>query len=775
MKQKRLKFLTKAETLKLLEQNITKGKVLPQISFTVGDMQTDTAAIREKVFAAFGKHKFIVRSSALSEDSDSESQAGKYLSIQNVSIENIIEAIEKVKDSYMDNNPHNQILIQPMLDNILLSGVVFTIDPNTGGNYFVINYDANTGSTDSVTSGQGKDLQTCYIFHGKKSDNYQLNRVVDTAQEIMDLFGIKNIDIEFAFTCNEELYILQARPLIIHRAVADLKKQSVELERAYDFINKNMNPKPYLKGRRTLYGVMPDWNPAEMIGLRPAPLASSLYRRLITDGTWAYQRNEYGYRNLRSFPLMVEFCGLPYIDIRVSFNSFIPKDIDDNLSDRLANYYLDSLAKNPEKHDKVEFDIVFSCYTFDLSERIKMLSAHGFTAHDQELLKDSLKKLTNTIINIKDGLWITETKKIDILDERREIIISSDLDVISKIYWLLADCTRYGTLPFAGLARGGFIAVQILRSLVSIGILSSDDYQNYMGNLNAVSSQISQDWQDMSCNAFLRKYGHLRPGTYDILSKRYDASPEIYFDKESSEKSSHIEKKAFLLSLEQYTAIQEEMMKQGLEGDVLALFKFCKTAIEGREYSKFIFTKSLSYILELFAELGEHYGLSREDMSYLDCSIIDKLYSSTVDVEHVLKESIRTGKEQHTTTTTFTMPPVIMSPDDIYSFHMPSGIPNFITLKEMYGEIYTGELRREKIMGKILLISAADPGYDWIFSCDIIGFITAYGGANSHMAIRANELGLPAVIGIGQKEFDRLSHVKIVRVDCANKKIEIIK
>jgi phosphohistidine swiveling domain-containing protein len=205
------------------------------------------------------------------------------------------------------------------------------------------------------------------------------------------------------------------------------------------------------------------------------------------------------------------------------------------------------------------------------------------------------------------------------------------------------------------------------------------------------------------------------------------------------------------------------------------LFKFCKTAIEGREYSKFIFTKSLSYILELFAELGDHYGLSREDMSYLNCSVIDKLYSSTVDVERTLKESIRDGKEQHDVTTSFTMPPVIMAPDDIYSFHMPSGIPNFVTLKEMYGEIYTGELRREKISGKILLISAADPGYDWIFSCDIIGFITAYGGANSHMAIRANELGLPAVIGIGQKEFDRLSHVKIVRVDCANKKIEIIK
>ena len=31
---------------------------------------------------------------------------------------------------------------------------------------------------------------------------------------------------------------------------------------------------------------------------------------------------------------------------------------------------------------------------------------------------------------------------------------------------------------------------------------------------------------------FLLKYGHLRPGTYDILS-RYDKSPELYFDWEN--------------------------------------------------------------------------------------------------------------------------------------------------------------------------------------------------------------------------------------------------
>ena len=104
---------------------------------------------------------------------------------------------------------------------------------------------------------------------------------------------------------------------------------------------------------------MPDWNPAEIIGIRPK-LALSLYRELVTDSIWAYQRHNYGYRNLRSHPLMVNFFGLPYIDVRVSFNSFIPADLEDKLATKLIDYYISRLEENPSLHDKVEFEILFS-------------------------------------------------------------------------------------------------------------------------------------------------------------------------------------------------------------------------------------------------------------------------------------------------------------------------------------------------------------------------------------------------------------------------------
>ena len=77
--------------------------------------------------------------------------------------------------------------------------------------------------------------------------------------------------------------------------------------------------------------------------------------------------------------------------------------------------------------------------------------------------------------------------------------------------------------------------------------------------------------------------------------------------------------------------------------------------------------------------------------------------------------------------------------------------------------------------GKILMIPSADPGFDWIFSQGICGFITMYGGANSHMAIRAGELGIPAVVGIGAKEFDRLKKAKSLEINCSAKFVRILK
>ena len=81
----------------------------------------------------------------------------------------------------------------------------------------------------------------------------------------------------------------------------------------------------------------------------------------------------------------------------------------------------------------------------------------------------------------------------------------------------------------------------------------------------------------------------------------------------------------------------------------------------------------------------------------------------------------------------------------------------------------------KNLNGKIILIENADPGFDWIFTKRIKGFVTQYGGSNSHMAIRAAELNIPAVIGCGQKKFEELKASSDIEIDTLNKKIEILR
>lgn len=790
---------TKAETLQMLYQKLKHAEVLPQYCFTVKDWKTEREKVKKSFLSLDWNAKVIVRSSSQAEDTHTSSQAGKYESIADVSgLEEFQRAVEKVIDSYDDHNEANQVLVQPMLSDVYICGVAFTLDPNTLGNYYVINYDDN-GSTSAITSGSGRENKLYYRFKRKDRKHYveegweehlasmdRMNRLCMTLQELEAFFEQNNLDVEFAFSETDKLYILQVRTLCIQKKPADRDRQEEELIRIKEKINQAQKKKPFLCGKKALYSVMTDWNPAEMIGIRPKPLALSLYREIITDNVWAYQRDNYGYRNLRSFPLMVDFGGLPYIDVRVSFNSFVPAGLEEELSDKLVNYYLDCLTANPAKHDKAEFDIVFSCYTFDLPERIQVLKDYGFSEDEIAKITDALRDVTNNIIDHKNGLWRKDYGKIHILNRRYEEIVRSDFSKIEKVYWLLEDCKRYGTLPFAGLARAAFIAVQILKSLIACGIIDEADYESFMSGVNTVSSDMNVDFREMSKNAFMRKYGHLRPGTYDITSLRYDEAPELYFEWNTKEdaydihnrkESGREEKEEFRLSLQQLGELKAQLQKNGLTNDILELMDFIRTVIEGREYGKFAFTRNLSMALRLVEEIGEECGFSREECAFVNIRDIYELYASARDVRIRFADSIKRGKRDYSVTQAITLPPMIASPEDTMQFYYPDSEPNYVTSNQAVGEVcILGEGRHmEEMRGRIILIPSADPGYDWIFSHEVKGFITMYGGANSHMAIRAGELSIPAVVGVGAKNFEKYKMARVLEIDAAAKLIRILK
>ncbi len=777
---------TKAGTLAALSGALTTGRVLPLFVVTAGEVATRREETIRAIQSAFADDLLIVRSSAKAEDALLASNAGHFTSVASVpraDAARIGEAIDEVLRSYGDPAPDEQLLVQPMLRDIEVAGVAFTADLDTLAPYYVVNYD-ESGATDGITSGQDTRAATYVQFKGSPVTPPLpfLAKLLEACRELERLCDNGALDIEFAFS-RGELYVLQVRP-IVRRGKDDLSRVDLKptLEKIHRKIQKLSAPHPNLLGERVIFGVMPDWNPAEIIGIKPRRLALSLYKELVTDSIWAYQRDNYGYRNLRSHPLMVSLLGMPFIDVRVDFNSFIPKSLEEPIAARLASYYLDRLAASPNLHDKVEFEIVFSCYHLSLPEDLAPLVGHGFTQGDVTAIEDALRSLTNRVIDPEEGLLKHDLERVEMLAQKRASILHSDLSDIEKIYWLVEHCKRYGTLPFAGIARAAFVAVQMLRSCVTGGVLTRDEHDAFLRSLNTVTRRLATATRGMqegtvSREQFLAEFGHLRPGTYDILSPRYDENFDGYFAAADRASEAH-DVPPFALSDAQRARIDALLREHGIRCDADGLLRFMVAAIEGREHAKLVFTRTLSDTLRLIAELGARYGVSVEELSHVDVRTILNLYASLdhQDLKDIFSRDAEYGARVHEYTRALRLPSLIREPGDVYGFFVAAETPTFVTTKRVVGEVLRlDEGVEADPSGSIVFIESADPGFDFLFARNIKGLVTCFGGANSHMAIRCAEFGIPAVIGAGEMNFATWSRASILEVNCGNQQVQVVR
>ena len=118
---------------------------------------------------------------------------------------------------------------------------------------------------------------------------------------------------------------------------------------------------------------------------------------------------------------------------------------------------------------------------------------------------------------------------------------------------------------------------------------------------------------------------------------------------------------------------------------------------------------------------------------------------------------------------------MLLSTSNVYYFKEENNESNFVTNKDIIAKnTFIENFKNLNLKNKIVCIESADPGHDFLFSKGIKGLITKFGGANSHMAIRCNELNIPAAIGVGEKKFNEIKSLNVLRLNCENKKIEKI-
>ena len=782
---------TKAQTLQRLQGMVKRSRIEDQVSFTVSQWLDDAHGIVRLINQKFFDASLVVRSSALSEDGFSYSNAGAYTSILNVdgsSQDVLTGAIEEVIKSYPDRNGSNQVLVQPMLSSVQASGVVFTRTLEAGAPYYVVNYDDVTGSTESITNGSSRHHKTLIIrrdaFENSPNIPEHLRELLPALREIESLLDYDSLDIEFALS-SDGLHILQVRPIAVDHSDVQVADDDVLclLAKAQQYFVRLQAETPFCLGSSTIFGVMPDWNPAEIIGTKPGPLAMSLYRYLIMDEVWATQRAEYGYRDVRPHPLLVAFAGHPYVDVRASFNSFIPASLDDSLARSLVDFYIRWLIENPHLHDKVEFDVVPTCFALDFSKWALRLQQEGnFGKDDICKLREALKLITISAVGRTDG----DFQSIKTLEQRFDKIRVSELSPMEKAWALLDDCRRFGTLAFAHLARSGFVAMTLLKSAVATGVLSQHEMDDFLASIRTVSHTLTQDSVatasgEMEWEAFVAKYGHLRPGTYDITSSCYAADPERYLRPLVEQQSGG---PAHVSSGELWQLARARLcgalVDEGLNFQVEKLDAFLRAAIEGREYAKFIFSRNLSLALEQIVIWGQEIGLSRSELANISLGDILDFRTGAITVSDPvswLRQRVSESVGSRRRISAIELPPLITSAEDFSVFTYPSSQANFIGSELISARCIdlTQDLGDIDVTGMIALIPQADPGYDWLFGRGIAGLITMYGGANSHMAIRAAEFGLPAAIGIGEVAYREFVGASILELDPNNRLIRIIR
>lgn len=767
-----IKLKNKAENLEILKKIFFKNSniIIPNFYFfNIKNFNLNKKYYLKKTLDFARNFKIILRSSSFDEDTINYSNAGKYESIilrKNITNNELKKILSKFLKQF--KNKKDIIIVQELIEKVKISGVIFTSDINSNAPYYLINYD-ESGRTNLVTSGKKSFTHKQYVqFKDHQPRVKKFKKLIDVCKKLEEQVNYARLDIEFCIKRNK-IYLLQVRFL----PLANNQKSKIKLEHSLINIKKKIikltKVNPTLFGKKTVFSNMTDWNPVEMIGEKPSKLAISLYKELITDSVWRIQRKKYGYKDVFPNILIFDLGGSPFVDLRTDINSFLPSKLNRLFSEKIINQYLDYIYKNTSLHDKIEFNVVETCYSINSKKRLKRILNKRLI----DVYLDHLKELTQKIF--KKKLLYNDINEIKNFDNNLSQIKSVKKDFIQKIFLLVELTKKYGTLPFAGIARSAFISQRILIDLKENNLIDKNEFKNFFNSLPSITKEMNRNFNNLKDKKkLIKNYGHLRPSTYDITSLNYSEGFNSYF----GHKSKYIvEKKVKFRGFQKAQKINN-LLRLNYGINLSEFLKFSKNSIYWREKSKFIFTKGINEVFINLILLGKEIKISRSDLQFLDIKNILNYFSKLENqkLKETLLEEIKKNKKELQILKQIKLPDFIKSYQDIYSFYEAKTKINFISNNNCTGKIFEikNKTKLKNLHDMIICIENADPGYDFIFNYKIKGLITKYGGSNSHMAIRCLEKNIPACIGVGKLIYDSVKISKNIFIDANNKVLKII-
>lgn len=745
------KFGSKATNIKKLESCDIDAIVLDMYIFDIEEWDKNKEKCIDHIINSFNCN-VIIRSSAKGEDEAHANTAGKYDSEINVPLDRkkIEKSIENVIASY--NGVGGEILVQPFLANTKKSGVIFTYDVNNNIPYYIIEI-SETGDTSSVTGGISNSNRIYRIAREAKLYN-ELGYIIHVAKQIEAIFESKFLDIEFAIDESGNIVIFQVRELYCARE--DSESRIITGLGLKEIPLNCLTFDCDFSGNSALLSNMTDWNPAELVGKHPYPLDYSLYNYTFTKDTWIIGREKIGYKHNNISDLTQLIKGYAYVNVQKDFNSYLPKGLDYEIECKLIDFYINELNNKRELYDKAEFEIVDTCYTL-LTKREKYKNV----LNERECRKffSCLRKLTNSIILddtnvIKDSINLFENLYSDFKSNQG---IKNDLEYLRE----------YGII-YSSIVRAAFVAYEELIALYEMKMISQRERDEIMNSIHSITTEQMDDIckfkrGNLKKEELVHKYRHIREDMFNILSTSKYENDDFYNNLQISDMQNIEKANELLIHLED--EINQLFHRNGLKFTIDELIKSIQTMFEYREKVKFGISVVLTDLYDEIKKLAKAKRISLEDIRY---ATIDEILMN----ENDLKSIVSRTKDEYSVQSLCVFPDIIKTKEDFFVVEKLNNRPNYITDGIVEADVvcldsFDGGLNELK--NKIVLIERADPGFDWIFGMGIVGIVTNLGGVASHMAIRAYEMDVPAIIGCGENKYGELKKKKRIKINCREK------
>lgn len=700
--------------------------VPPFVSFAVDEWHSDRARVLADVGRVLGAARLMVRSDRASEG---DTEAGAWLSEGAIAGDDapaLAAAVERVIASYGAWRADDRVLLQCQVLGAEAAGVAASRALPDGAAYRAISLlpgDSNAGVTGACSHGWTVYEHACPEL--RLGPWIALRSALAEVLQRLRLKLRSEIEIEWLWA-GGRLQLVQLRYLSLRPQVPDTRLRRL-LRATQARLVRIAAAEP-----AAVHAWMPDWNPAELLGEHPRPLALSLFRTLIADRCWGEARARMGYARSVG-PLLRVIAGRPYVRVAQSLASLLPASLPPDLRTQLVARQLGRLRAHPEWHDRVEFAVASSGLEF----------GDDWHARCGHLSPALVARWREAQLAMAGMLFSEQALMRDI--ERARFALHGQPDWPAHpaawrahLRWLRDTLV----LPFAQSARRCFAYEALLRSAQRLGAIDGEALAGWRAAASPLMSEDAVAWS-----------GALRPGTFEISSARLGEQPAV----------AGAASRAQPACMPPGTRRELDALcrQSGLALDAGALQRGFQLAHRARDLGKLAMSVHLSAGLEALARTGEALGLDRDALSWLVVADLDTAPAGW-------PARIARRRARHRDESALRMPALIDADTRLDAVVVPPGQPVYLGRGRVQARLRRVGLHTragEAIAGAVLLLERCEPGFDWLFNHAPAALVTAFGGPNAHVALRAHELGVPALLGVGPEALRRMAGADSLEID----------